>query len=292
MVLCIPGITSSSLRRLTLGQVAAKVSPSRDCYIVTVQNRTCGSTPIPKTNTISLKTKYKDMRSQPRLKEKQGKEVRTSKIITEKHRYPRLDTVIQLHREMDTEIGWDTRHLPALSREAEHNCYGRKTNNQKAGYRDEHSVTQRVRCLTQPKSSSINRDRLQFNTPSKPKKCDFEFRFCQKCYKPPQNIKSGFLRQEKNGVIHSTQPNVQTAKNIEVTSSTTKREIIEATQINTQTARLAKIELLNKLNNNKLNTNNITAILVHNLPDPDETCLLYTSPSPRDRQKSRMPSSA
>ena len=25
---------------------------------------------------------------------------------------------------------------------------------------------------------------------------------------------------------------------------------------------------------------------------PDETCLLYTSPSPRDRQKSRMPSSA
>ena len=28
------------------------------------------------------------------------------------------------------------------------------------------------------------------------------------------------------------------------------------------------------------------------LPFPDNTCLLYTSPSPRDRQKSRMPSSA
>ena len=26
--------------------------------------------------------------------------------------------------------------------------------------------------------------------------------------------------------------------------------------------------------------------------DPDDPCLLYTSPSPRDRQKSRMPSSA
>ena len=26
--------------------------------------------------------------------------------------------------------------------------------------------------------------------------------------------------------------------------------------------------------------------------DDDDTCLLYTSPSPRDRQKSRMPSSA
>ena len=70
-------------------------------------------------------TKYKDMRSQPGLKEKQGKEVRTSKIIAEKHRYPRLGTVILLHSERDTETGWDTRHLPALSREAEHNCYGR-----------------------------------------------------------------------------------------------------------------------------------------------------------------------
>ena len=29
-----------------------------------------------------------------------------------------------------------------------------------------------------------------------------------------------------------------------------------------------------------------------NNEDPEYTCLLYTSPSPRDRQKSRMPSSA
>ena len=29
-----------------------------------------------------------------------------------------------------------------------------------------------------------------------------------------------------------------------------------------------------------------------NISDPDASCLLYTSPSPRDRQKSRMPSSA
>ena len=87
-------------------------------------------------------------------------------------------------------------------------------------------IARRVGCLTQPAisgSSSISRERLLFNTHSKPIKCDFEFRFCQKCYKPPQNIKSGFSRQEKNRVIHSTQPNVQTAKNIEVTSSTTKK---------------------------------------------------------------------
>ena len=31
-------------------------------------------------------------------------------------------------------------------------------------------------------------------------------------------------------------------------------------------------------------------VLLHN--DPINSCLLYTSPSPRDRQKSRMPSSA
>ena len=50
MVLCIPGITISSLRRQTLGQVAAKVSPSRSKYVqVQAQNRMCGSTPLPNT---------------------------------------------------------------------------------------------------------------------------------------------------------------------------------------------------------------------------------------------------
>ena len=31
---------------------------------------------------------------------------------------------------------------------------------------------------------------------------------------------------------------------------------------------------------------------ISSLSDEDKVCLLYTSPSPRDRQKSRMPSSA
>ena len=55
MVLCIPGITSSSLRRQTLGQVAAKVSPSRSYYKVIAQNRMCGSTPSTKTNINATK---------------------------------------------------------------------------------------------------------------------------------------------------------------------------------------------------------------------------------------------
>ena len=93
-----------------------------------------------------IETKYKGMRSKPRLKEKQGKEVRTSKMYAEKHKYPRRDTEIQLHRERDTETSWDTRHLPASSREAEHNCYGRKTSHQKAGYRDGHGVAQGLTC--------------------------------------------------------------------------------------------------------------------------------------------------
>ena len=33
-------------------------------------------------------------------------------------------------------------------------------------------------------------------------------------------------------------------------------------------------------------------IILPSVLDPDMACLLYTSPSPRDRQKSRMPSSA
>ena len=32
--------------------------------------------------------------------------------------------------------------------------------------------------------------------------------------------------------------------------------------------------------------------IIDYVANPQKTCLLYTSPSPRDRQKSRMPSSA
>ena len=71
-----------------------------------------------------IETKYKYMRPKPTLRKKQGKEARTSKIYVEKHRYPRLDTLIQLHSERDTKTGWETRHLPESSREAEHNCCG------------------------------------------------------------------------------------------------------------------------------------------------------------------------
>ena len=38
-----------------------------------------------------IETKYKGMGFKPRLKEKQGKEARTSKIHAEKHRYRRRD---------------------------------------------------------------------------------------------------------------------------------------------------------------------------------------------------------
>ena len=41
-----------------------------------------------------------------------------------------------------------------------------------------------------------------------------------------------------------------------------------------------------------IKSNNPSAPLVREPVAPDTTCLLYTSPSPRDRQKSRMPSSA
>ena len=36
----------------------------------------------------------------------------------------------------------------------------------------------------------------------------------------------------------------------------------------------------------------VIALIWAGLTEIDRTCLLYTSPSPRDRQKSRMPSSA
>ena len=57
--------------------------------------------------------------------------------------------------------------------------------------------------------------------------------------------------------------------------------------------------ITNALANNIIcenNTRNSPYVPVHDFPDDDDddddTCLLYTSPSPRDRTRSRMPSSA
>ena len=38
--------------------------------------------------------------------------------------------------------------------------------------------------------------------------------------------------------------------------------------------------------------NHVSGSLVYNFYEKDKNCLLYTSPSPRDRTRSRMPSSA
>ena len=43
---------------------------------------------------------------------------------------------------------------------------------------------------------------------------------------------------------------------------------------------------------NKFNENHLIAIGINSKEDKNNTCLLYTSPSPRDKRQSRMPSSA
>ena len=43
---------------------------------------------------------------------------------------------------------------------------------------------------------------------------------------------------------------------------------------------------------NKFNENHLLVIGINSKEDENKTCLLYTSPSPRDRTRSRMPSSA
>src|SRR5665213_3092296 len=64
-------------------------------------------------------------------------------------------------------------------------------------------------------------------------------------------------------------------------------------------SRTSKTEILFALHNmliERANQNRTTALIVDEAQNLDwavlEDCLLYTSPSPRDRQKSRMPSSA
>ena len=57
-------------------------------------------------------------------------------------------------------------------------------------------------------------------------------------------------------------------------------------------------ELKEELKNKIITTLNLEDIAIEDIADNDPLfgdglgCLLYTSPSPRDRQKSRMPSSA
>ena len=55
-------------------------------------------------------------------------------------------------------------------------------------------------------------------------------------------------------------------------------------------------EHLHKLANERYNTSYIAGLTSEQryeiISDTYKACLLYTSPSPRDRQKSRMPSSA
>ena len=55
-----------------------------------------------------------------------------------------------------------------------------------------------------------------------------------------------------------------------------------------------KVYLADRLKSIDITNNNISYFSTKNPPEVDFLlcCLLYTSPSPRDRQKSRMPSSA
>ena len=56
-------------------------------------------------------------------------------------------------------------------------------------------------------------------------------------------------------------------------------------------ALLKEVKLLGQLSE-CLMTSLMTSLITDDLPHQVKLCLLYTSPSPRDRQKSRMPSSA
>ena len=57
-----------------------------------------------------------------------------------------------------------------------------------------------------------------------------------------------------------------------------------------EVAKILEKEILASLDDKKLGIADIRCLLIINIKPG--ICLLYTSPSPRDRQKSRMPSSA
>ena len=84
-----------------------------------------------------------------------------------------------------------------------------------------------------------------------------------------------------------------------------KRMLVEKCLVSEDTPSLSYVDDVEKIKGRHVfgtlplyiacNAHMVTEIpihLPHHLYKLDQTCLLYTSPSPRDRQKSRMPSSA
>ena len=67
---------------------------------------------------------------------------------------------------------------------------------------------------------------------------------------------------------------------------------VRPAQSGSKTLKDATNEAIRDWINNPIDTHYIIGSVVGPHPYPDMVCLLYTSPSPRDRQKSRMPSSA
>ena len=78
----------------------------------------------------------------------------------------------------------------------------------------------------------------------------------------------------RSKMSHSKSPEKKPSKRV----ATIEETMLEVVQTNLQKSKHGQQEVSRKIN--KFNKNNVYF------------CLLYTSPSPRDRQKSRMPSSA
>ena len=111
-----------------------------------------------------------------------------------------MDSLIQLHSERDTKTGWETGHLPASSKEAEYNCCGRKTYNQKVGCRDDNGFAQVFACggpahPAMSRRSTNNRGKYLLNRHSKPKNVTLNLDFA----KSITNTKCFFGNMKKEG---------------------------------------------------------------------------------------------
>ena len=115
---------------------------------------------------------------------------------------------------------------------------------------------------------------------------------------PKMNILAQYVRDlsfenilAQKGVDGELNPEIQVNVNIDAKKRTTDKQFDVIIKL--------------RVDSKSKNTNNILFVLeldyggifqIENVPDdqlhPYLLCLLYTSPSPRDRQKSRMPSSA
>ena len=108
------------------------------------------------------------------------------------------------------------------------------------------------------------------------------------------------ILNQVNNMAHSYTPGLKVLKNTKILKErrlplkgsvdTSVGDTVEPGDIIAKTDLPGNVQMVNIANQLNVDASDVETVMITN--EGSKVCLLYTSPSPRDRQKSRMPSSA